>query len=100
MSKEEEEDVDNIVFICPDCVKDQINEFQANLPQIKVGDFVKHVFVDHNKKARESMWVEITNIFEDSMVGILSNIPALVRHVYYKQEVEIKLSDCWSHIKA
>jgi uncharacterized protein YegJ (DUF2314 family) len=58
---------------------------------LKVGDFVKKEFQQGEKN--EHMWVLITGLKENSIMGILYNEPILVDNVKEGEEVEVKFKE-------
>ena len=89
---------DNIRGICPDCVTDKLAEFQANFPEVKVGDHVKTEF-KNAAGASEHMWVQVEKIGQETFSGSLANSPIFV-NLKEGDPVTILKSEVWEHLKS
>jgi len=100
----EQEEAENIVGVCKDCIDDQIKQFNDNLPDVNPGDFVKAMFStglsSFDGPASESMWIEIEQEKPTSYIGTLNNTPHFIdKHVLrLGDHVEVQKSQCWSYL--
>ena len=87
------ENTNNIALICRDCSDERTKEFQSkfNKYSLKVGDFIKTKF--NNKKDNEHMWVQITSIVKDGIIGKLANEPIIMNNLCLGDKVKVKFKD-------
>jgi len=70
------EPLSNIIGICKMHSKKRLKEFQKTFDssQLSIGDYVKtSILVD--KGVHEHMWVKITHLKKNNIIGILDNVP-------------------------
>ena len=89
----EKEDKDNIVLIHKECSDKRREDFQKNFDKysLGVGSFVKKCFNDNGET--EHMWVKITSLLGDAIIGILDNEPISVKNVKYRDSVKVKFDE-------
>lgn len=99
------ESLSNIGNICPDCAEDRRTKWQEENKNtvIKKGDAIKAKFVDHKEKAKEHMWVRVTDVTVISkdltlISGILDNDPFLVKNKKLGDEVIVSRADVEQHL--
>lgn len=65
---------------------------------VEIGDFVQKQFSEEGE-GTENMWVEVTEIKEDSFIGNLNNDPVFV-DLNCGDEVTVKFTEVRQHMKA
>jgi len=104
MKAEEETIENNVQGVCLECITESIEKFNANLPDVKPGDYVKAKFntglSSCDGPASESMWVQVDQVTKDSYIGTLENTPFFVSKniIRYGSNVEVKMEQCWAHL--
>lgn len=93
------EPLNNITGIDNKCAKERLKMFQKTFDKysLEVGNFVKKNF--KQGKLKEHMWVKITGIKNNSIIGILDNEPFLVKNVRVGDIVEVKFNEIEDLIK-
>lgn len=86
-----EEESENIMSVCSECVEERTDRIKAELKkqeiEIRQGDFVKVAFEKGGNK--EHMWVNVTKVKGNKIIGTLSNTPCLVENVALGDIVEV-----------
>jgi len=93
------ENKQNIELIHKDCSDKRKKNFQKTFDKysLEVGKFVKKEFREN--KEVEHMWVKITALKSNKLIGILDNEPILLRNLKLGDVVEVKFNEIEDYTK-
>src|SRR5210317_756829 len=83
----------NVGYICRSCVDEQKEEFQKNhsIADVKIKGHVKVAFIEDEDV--EHMWVEVSRIEGQRIMGTLDSDPLLIRSLSHGDPVECNFED-------
>ncbi|MFA5401726.1 MAG: DUF2314 domain-containing protein [Dehalococcoidia bacterium] len=83
----------NVIPMCPECSEKMYphkGKFKAE--DIRIGDSIKKRFAEDGA-APEHMWVIVTSIAGDKLVGTLDNDPVGMTSIKYGDRVELDITE-------
>lgn len=87
----EKEPDDNIIVLCGKCTADFYPaKGKYTRRMLRFAKFVKACF---GTGPKEHMWVQVQQLQENYVVGILSNIPVVIDHPNYGELVRVPYSE-------
>ncbi len=92
------ENKENIIAGCKKCFNQRREDFQKTFDKysLKIGNFVKKGFKE--KEEVEHMWVKITGLKGDRIVGILNNEPVVLKDIKLGDFVEVKFDEIENYL--
>jgi uncharacterized protein YegJ (DUF2314 family) len=91
------ENDENVRPVCDDCIQESRQRFQEEEHIIEPNDFIKTTFRDGTFK--ESMWVKVTEVNEETIIGTLYNHPHFIEGLDFGDAVVVKRDEVWNHLK-